>query len=45
MKYINFEMIISVILALVIYKLLDKFVMSKLDNYDEFGNFDGEEYA
>ena len=43
---INWEMVISVAIAVLIVKLLDKFVLDKmLASYDEFGNYDGEEFA
>jgi len=42
---INWEMVISVAIALLIVNLLDKYALSKLPSYDEFGSYDGEEYA
>ena len=41
---INWEMVISVAIALVLVNLLDKFVLSKIGNFDEFGNYEGEEF-
>ena len=41
----NWEMVISVAIALLIVNLLDKYALSKLPSYDEFGSYDGEEYA
>lgn len=46
---INYEMMITIVLSLVVVILLNKFVLDKIggesESYDAEGNYMGEEYA
>jgi len=41
---IEWNTVIAILIALVVFKLVDTFVLSKIESYDEMGSYEGEEY-